>query len=63
MWPQCWDLHGPRGLEQGDLRNLNLGDLKKGPNGGVKSHPTKKARFLQPEGRIKVKVKVKFVLC
>jgi hypothetical protein len=43
VWPQCWDLQGPRGLEQGDLRNLNLGDLKKGPNGGVSPTPhTKK---------------------
>jgi hypothetical protein len=35
MWPQCWDLQGPRVLEQRDLRNLNVGDLKKGPNGGL----------------------------
>jgi hypothetical protein len=41
VWPQCWDLQGPRGLEQRDLRNLNLGDLKKGPNGGVSSTPQK----------------------
>jgi hypothetical protein len=40
VWPQCWDLQRPRGLEQRDLRNLNLGDLKKGPNGGVS--PTQK---------------------
>jgi hypothetical protein len=33
MSPQCWDLEGPRGLEQRDLRNLNVGDLKKGPKG------------------------------
>jgi hypothetical protein len=39
VWPQCWDLQGPRGLEQRDLRNLNLGDLKKGPNGGVSPTP------------------------
>jgi hypothetical protein len=44
MWPQCWDLQGPRGLEQRDLRNLNLGDLKKGPNGGIS--PTIKIYFL-----------------
>jgi hypothetical protein len=31
-----------RGLEQRDLRNLNLGDLKKGPNGGVSPTPQKK---------------------
>jgi hypothetical protein len=42
MWPQCWDLQGPRGLEQRDLRNLNLGDLKKGPNGGVSPIPPQK---------------------
>jgi hypothetical protein len=42
MWPQCWDLQGPRGPEQRDLRNLNLGDLKKGPNGGVSPTPQKK---------------------
>jgi hypothetical protein len=42
MWPQCWDLQGPRGLEQRDLRNLNLGELKKGPNGGVSPTPQKK---------------------
>jgi hypothetical protein len=42
MWPQSWDLQGPRGLEQRDLRNLNLGDLKKGPNGGVSPTPQKK---------------------
>jgi hypothetical protein len=41
MWPQCWDLQGPRGLEQRDLRNLNLRDLKKGPNGGVSPPPKK----------------------
>jgi hypothetical protein len=35
-------LKGPRGLEQRDLRNLNLGDLKKGPNGGVSPTPQKK---------------------
>jgi hypothetical protein len=29
------------GLEQRDLRNLNLGDLKKGPNGGVSPTPQK----------------------
>jgi hypothetical protein len=44
MWPQCWDLQGPRGLEQRDLRNLNLGDLKKGPNGGVSPTQPKKKR-------------------
>jgi hypothetical protein len=44
MWPQCWDLQGPRGLEQRDLRNLNLGDLKKGPNGGVSPTPQKKKK-------------------
>jgi hypothetical protein len=43
MWPQCWDLQGPRELEQRDLRNLNLGDLKKGPNGGVSPTPQKKS--------------------
>jgi hypothetical protein len=43
MWPQCWDLQGPRGLEQRDLRNLNLGDLKKGPNGGVSPPPKKQS--------------------
>jgi hypothetical protein len=42
VWPQCWDLQGPRGLEQRDLRNLNLGDLKKRPNGGVSPTPQKK---------------------
>jgi hypothetical protein len=42
VWPQCWDLQGPRGLEQRDLSNLNLGDLKKGPNGGVSPTPQKK---------------------
>jgi hypothetical protein len=42
VWPQCWDLQGPRGLEQRDLRNLNLGDLKKLPNGGVSPTPQKK---------------------
>jgi hypothetical protein len=36
VWPQCWDLQGPRGLEQRDLTNLNLGDLKKGPKKSVK---------------------------
>jgi hypothetical protein len=41
MWPQCFDLQGPRGLEQRDVRNLNLGDLKKGPNGGVSPTPQK----------------------
>jgi hypothetical protein len=41
MWPQCWDLQGPRGLEQRDLRNLNLGDLKKGPDGVVSPTPQK----------------------
>jgi hypothetical protein len=41
VWPQCWDLQGPRGLEQRDLRNLHLGDLKKGPNGGVSPTPQK----------------------
>jgi predicted transcriptional regulator len=45
VWPQCWDLKGPRGIEQRDLRNLNLGDLKKGPNGGVSPTPQKK-RYL-----------------
>jgi hypothetical protein len=44
MWPQCWDLQGPRELEQRDLRNLNLGDLKKGPNGGVSRTPQKKQK-------------------
>jgi hypothetical protein len=33
-----------RDLKQRDLRNLNLGDLKKGPNGGVSPTPQKKAR-------------------
>jgi hypothetical protein len=42
MWPQCWDLQGPKGLEQRDLRKQNLGDLKKGPNGGVSPTPQKK---------------------
>jgi hypothetical protein len=42
VWPQYWDLQGPRRLEQSDLRNLNLGDLKKGPNGGVSPTPHKK---------------------
>jgi hypothetical protein len=45
MWPQCWDLQGPRGLEQRDLRNLNLGDLKKGPNGGVSPTPHTKKNY------------------
>jgi hypothetical protein len=45
MWPQCWDLQGPRGLEQRDLRNLNLGDLKKGLNGGVSPTPPKKKQI------------------
>jgi hypothetical protein len=44
VWPQCWNLQGPRGLEQRDLRNLNLGDLKKGPYGGVSPTPQKKLR-------------------
>jgi hypothetical protein len=47
MWPQCWDLQGPRGLEQGDLRNLNLGDLKQEPNGGV-SPPPKRPCYSWP---------------
>jgi hypothetical protein len=42
VWPQSWDLQGPRGLDQRDLRNLNLGDLKKGPNGGISPTPQKK---------------------
>jgi hypothetical protein len=42
VWPQYWDLQEPRGLEQRDLRNLNLGDLKKGPNGGLSPTPQKK---------------------
>jgi hypothetical protein len=42
VWPQCWDLQGRRGLEQRNLRNLNLGDLKKGPNGGVSPTPQNK---------------------
>jgi hypothetical protein len=42
VWPQCWDLQGPRGLKQRYLRNLNLGDLKKGPNGGLSPTPPKK---------------------
>jgi hypothetical protein len=46
MWPQYWDLQGPRGLEQRDLRNLNLEDLKKGPNGSVSPTPQKKAELL-----------------
>jgi hypothetical protein len=41
MWPQYWDLQGPRRLEQRDLRNLNLGDLKMDLR-GLKFHPTKK---------------------
>jgi hypothetical protein len=41
VWPRCWDLQGPRGLEQRNLRNLNPGDLKKGPNGGVSPTPQK----------------------
>jgi hypothetical protein len=32
-------LKGRSGLEQRDLRNLNLGDLKKGPNGGLSPPP------------------------
>jgi hypothetical protein len=47
VWPQCWDLQGPRGLEQRDLRNLNLGDLKKGPNGGVSPTPQKKVETVR----------------
>jgi hypothetical protein len=43
VWPQCWDLQGARGLEQRDLRNLNLGDLKKGPNGGISPTPQEKS--------------------
>jgi hypothetical protein len=54
MWPQCWDLQGPRGLEQRDLRNLNLGDLKKGPNGGVKFHPTKKKKSENGGGEFEI---------
>jgi hypothetical protein len=42
VWLQCWDLQGPRGLEQRYLRKLNLGDLKKGPNGGVSPTPQQK---------------------
>jgi hypothetical protein len=45
MWPQCWDLQEPRGLEHRDLRNLNLGDLKKGPNGGVSPTPQEKKHW------------------
>jgi hypothetical protein len=45
MWLQCWDLQGPRRHEQRDLRNLNLGDLKKGPNGGVSPTPQKYSQF------------------
>jgi hypothetical protein len=33
MWPQCWDYSDLGDLKQRDLRNLNLGDLKKGPKG------------------------------
>jgi hypothetical protein len=50
MWPQCWDLQGPKGLEQRDLRNLNLGDLKKGPNGGLSPTPPQKNRPWKPIG-------------
>jgi hypothetical protein len=46
MWPQCWDLRDLGDLKQRDLRNLNLGDLKRGP----KSHPTKKIK--QREGKV-----------
>jgi predicted transcriptional regulator len=51
MWPQCWDLQGPRGLEQRELRNLNLGDLKKGPNGGVSPTPQKKKNVYRAQLR------------
>jgi hypothetical protein len=53
VWPQCWDLQGPRGLEQRDLRNLNLGDLKKGPNGRVSPTPQKKSIEHPVEGSCK----------
>jgi hypothetical protein len=51
VWPQCWDLQGPRGLEQRDLRNLNLGDLKKGPKGGVSPTPQKKKKAGKQKGK------------
>jgi hypothetical protein len=47
VWPQCWDLQGPRGLEQRDL-----GDLKKGPNGGVSPTPQKKCSRDVQRGRL-----------
>jgi hypothetical protein len=37
-------LTGTLGLEKRDLRNLNLENLKKGPNGGVSPTPQKKAK-------------------
>jgi hypothetical protein len=42
MWPQCWDLEGPRGLEtkrpkEPEPRRPEKVDLR-----GLKSHPTKK---------------------
>jgi hypothetical protein len=48
VWPQCCDLQGPKGLDQRDQRNLNLGDLKKGPNGGVSPTPQKKPGGTDP---------------
>jgi hypothetical protein len=33
-------------LKQRDLRNQNLGDLKKGPNGGVSPTPPKKSTLV-----------------
>jgi hypothetical protein len=36
MWPQCWDLQGPRGLETKRPKEPEKGDLR-----GLKSHPTK----------------------
>jgi hypothetical protein len=51
MWPQYWGLQGPRGLEQRDLRNLNLGDLNKGPNGGLSPTQQKKQNYFVWLGR------------
>jgi hypothetical protein len=38
------------GLEQRDVRNLNLWDLKKGPNGGVS--PTRKRKRKKKVGSL-----------
>jgi hypothetical protein len=62
VWPQCWDVQGPRGLEQRDLRNLNLGDLKKGPNGGVSPKPHKKKNIRWGEGILRYCQNLKYTV-